>query len=125
MRLLHGATDDYLRELEGTFRTRMDGLKVVLDCANGSTHVAAPEIFKRLGAETEVTCADPDGRNINEGCGSTHPESLAERVVSSGAQLGFAFDGDGDRVVAVDASGRVRDGDELIVLAASHLAERG
>jgi phosphoglucosamine mutase len=123
VRLLHGATDDYLRELEGTFRTRMDGLKVVLDCANGSTHVAAPEIFKRLGAETEVTCADPDGRNINEGCGSTHPESLAERVVSSGAQLGFAFDGDGDRVVAVDASGRVRDGDELIVLAASHLAK--
>ena len=108
-----------------TFRSRLDGLKVVLDCANGSTHVAGPEIFKRLGAETEVICADPDGRNINESCGSTHPESLAERVISSGADIGFAFDGDGDRVVAVDASGQVRDGDELIVLAARHLAETG
>ena len=125
VRQFHGATDDYLRELEGTFRSRLDGLKVVLDCANGSTHVAAPEIFKRLGAATEVTCADPDGRNINEGCGSTHPEALAERVISSGADIGFAFDGDGDRVVAVDASGQMRDGDELIVLAAGHLAETG
>ena len=123
--MLHGAADDYLRELEGAFRNRLDGLKVVLDCANGSTHFAGPEIFKRLGAETEVMCADPDGRNINEGCGSTHPESLAERVIASGADIGFAFDGDGDRVVAVDASGEVRDGDELIVLAASHLAEAG
>ena len=117
--MLHGAADDYLRELEGAFRNRLDGLKVVLDCANGSTHFAGPEIFKRLGAETEVMCADPDGRNINEGCGSTHPESLAERVTASGADIGFAFDGDGDRVVAVDASGEVRDGDELIVLAAT------
>jgi phosphoglucosamine mutase len=125
VRLLHGAPDDYLRELEGAFRTRLDGLKVVLDCANGSTHFAAPEIFKRLGAETEVICADPDGRNINEGCGSTHPEALAERVVSSGADIGFAFDGDGDRVLAVDSAGKVRDGDELIVLAARHLAETG
>jgi phosphoglucosamine mutase len=125
VRLLHGAADDYIRELEGAFRDRLDGIKVVLDCANGSTHFVGPEIFKRLGAETEVLCADPDGRNINEGCGSTHPESLAERVVASGADIGFAFDGDGDRVLAVDASGRVRDGDELIVLAASHLAEAG
>jgi phosphoglucosamine mutase len=125
VRQLHGAADDYLRELEGAFRVRLDGLKVVLDCANGSTHFTGPEIFKRLGAETEVLCADPNGRNINEGCGSTHPESLSERVVASSADIGFAFDGDGDRVVAVDASGQVRNGDELIVLAATHLAEAG
>ena len=125
VRLLHGALDDYLRELEGSFRGRLDGLKVALDCANGSTHAAGPEIFKRLGAQIEVICADPDGRNINEGCGSTHPEALVERVVSSGADVGFAFDGDGDRVLAVDASGQVRDGDELIVLAAKHLAKTG
>jgi phosphoglucosamine mutase len=125
VRVLHGANDDYLRELEGSFRNRLDGLKVVLDCANGSTHAAGPEIFKRLGADTEVMFADPDGRNINEACGSTHPEALAERVVSSGADIGFAFDGDGDRVLAVDAAGQIRDGDELIVVAARHLAESG
>ena len=125
IRTLHGTGDDYLRELEGAFRGRLEGLKVVLDCANGSTHAAAPQIFKRLGAETEVLCADPDGRNINEGCGSTHPEALAERVVASGADIGFAFDGDGDRVLAVDAAGRVRDGDELLTVAAEHLAESG
>lgn len=125
VRLLHGAKDDYLRELEGTFRSRLDGLKIVLDCANGATHVAGPEIFRRLGADLEVLCAEPDGRNINESCGSTHPEALAERVVSSGADIGFAFDGDGDRVLAVDASGRVRDGDELILLVARHLADSG
>ncbi len=125
VRVLHGAHDDYLRELEGAFRSRLQGLKVVLDCANGSTHAAGPEIFKRLGAEVEVLCAEPDGRNINESCGSTHPEALAERVVASGADVGFAYDGDGDRVIAVDADGRLRDGDELIVLIARHLAESG
>lgn len=125
IRLLHGSTDDYLRELEGAFRSRLDGLKVVLDCANGATHAAAPEIFRRLGAEVDVIYADPDGRNINEGCGSTHPEALAERVVSTGADIGFAYDGDGDRVLAVDSSGQLRDGDELISLVAGHLDEAG
>ena len=101
------------------------GLHVVLDCSNGATHRAAPAAFGRLGADVEVLCADPDGRNINEGCGSTHPERLAERVVASGADLGFAYDGDGDRVIAVDAGGEVRDGDELIALIAAHLSEAG
>jgi phosphoglucosamine mutase len=79
-------------------------------------------VFGRTGAEVELLCVDPDGRNINEGCGSTHPESLAERVVETGADLGFAYDGDGDRVVAVDPGGNVRDGDELIALIATRLA---
>jgi len=123
IRELRGSFDDYLRELAGAFQVDLSALHVVLDCANGSTHRAAPAIFERLGARVEVLCADPDGRNINEGCGSTHPEGLAERVVASGADLGFAYDGDGDRVIAVDATGAVRDGDELIALIATHLRD--
>ena len=123
IRELHGAYDDYLRELASVFRFELAGSKVVLDCANGATYRAAPAIFERLGAAVEVLGADPDGRNINEGVGSTHPEALAERVTAAGAHLGFAYDGDGDRVIAVDADGEVRDGDELITLIAGHLRE--
>ena len=123
IRELEGGLDDYLRELERGFQLDLSGRKVILDCANGATYRAAPLIFDRLGAEVEAINIDPDGTNINEGCGSTHPEGLAERVVASGAEIGFAFDGDGDRVVAVDSTGAVRDGDELIALAALHFAE--
>ncbi len=80
VRPLEGGLDDYLRELERAFPLELSGLKLVIDCANGSTHLAGPEIFRRLGAEVEAIATDPDGRNINEGCGSTHPEALAERV---------------------------------------------
>jgi phosphoglucosamine mutase len=125
IRELEGGLDDYLRELERSFALDLSGRTIVLDCANGATSRLAPAIFSRLGAEVELLAAEPDGRNINEGCGSTHPEGLAERVVASGASLGFAFDGDGDRVVAVDSSGAVRDGDELIAIAALHLAASG
>jgi phosphoglucosamine mutase len=121
VRTLEASLDDYLRELHSAFRLDLAGLEVVLDCAHGATHRAAPEIFRRLGAEVEVIGADPDGRNINEGCGSTAPEALADRVASSGAAIGFAFDGDGDRVLAVDGRGEVRDGDELIAIGALHL----
>ena len=124
-RTLHGALDDYLRELASVFRMDLSGVHVVLDCANGATHEAAPLFFERLGAQVETIAVEPDGRNINEACGSTHPEALSERVRESGADLGFAFDGDGDRVVAVDGEGRVRDGDELIALAATHLSSTG
>jgi len=122
---LEGGLEDYLRELESRFSADFSGTRVVLDCANGSAYRAAPAIFTRLGAEVEVLFDQPDGRNINEGCGSTHPERLAERVATAGAALGFAFDGDGDRVLAVDSAGRVRDGDELIALIAAHLRDRG
>ena len=125
IRRLNGALDDYLRELTSAFRDDLSGLTVVLDCANGSTYRAAPAIFERLGASVHVLGADPDGRNINEGCGSTHPEALTSAVRERGAQLGFAYDGDGDRVIAVDGDGEVRDGDELISLIAAHMAERG
>ena len=121
VRTLEGSLDDYLRELQRTFPSEITGTRVVLDCANGATHRAAPEIFRRLGADVETIGDEPDGRNINEDCGSTHPGRLAERVLQTDADIGFAFDGDGDRVLAVDATGAVRDGDELIALIARHL----
>jgi phosphoglucosamine mutase len=125
VRELNGGLDDYLRELEAAFPLDLTGRKVVLDCAHGATYRAAPAIFERLGAEVETIGVEPDGRNINAGCGSTHMEALAERVAASEAEIGFAFDGDGDRVLAVDGSGRVHDGDELIALAARGMAGRG
>jgi phosphoglucosamine mutase len=124
VRELNGGLEDYLRALESAFPLDLSGRRVVLDCANGATHRAAPAIFERLGAEVEAIAAEPDGRNINDGCGSTHLDYLAERVAASRAEIGFAFDGDGDRVLAVDGSGRPHDGDELIALAALGMAGR-
>ena len=98
---------------------------MLLDCANGATYHVAPEIFRRLGAKVTVIADAPDGRNINAGCGSTHVEALAERVLEGGHSVGFAFDGDGDRVLAVDRRGEVVDGDELMALAALHLRDSG
>jgi phosphoglucosamine mutase len=125
VRELNGGLADYLRELQAAFPLDLSGRRVVLDCANGATFEAGPAIFERLGAEVETIGVEPDGRNINAGCGSTHIEALAERVAASEAEIGFAFDGDGDRVLAVDGSGRVHDGDELIALAARGMAGRG
>jgi phosphoglucosamine mutase len=120
VRELHGAVGDYLRELEARFAALdLSGRRVLLDCANGATHRVAPEIFRRLGARVEAVAVDPDGRNINDGCGSTHVERLAAGM--NGHDVGFAFDGDGDRVLAVDRAGDVVDGDELMALAALHL----
>jgi len=125
IRQLHGAAGDYLRELELRFGgLDLSGRRVLLDCANGATHRVAPEIFRRLGAKVEAIAVDPDGRNINDGVGSTHVEGLAERV-RGGFDVGFAFDGDGDRVLAVDRAGDVVDGDELVALAALHLRQAG
>jgi phosphoglucosamine mutase len=124
VRELSGGLGDYLRALEEAFPLDLSGSRVMLDCANGATYAAAPAIFERLGAEVETIAAEPDGRNINEGCGSTHLEYLAQRIADSEAAIGFAFDGDGDRVLAVDGSGTVHDGDELIALIAEHLVER-
>ena len=103
----------------------LSGQRIALDCANGATHRVAPEIFTRLGADVDLVAAAPDGRNINENCGSTHVETLAARVRDGGHHAGFAFDGDGDRVLAVDSTGAVVDGDELIALAARHLRAAG
>jgi phosphoglucosamine mutase len=125
VRELNGGLEDYLRALEAAFPLDLSGHRVLLDCANGATFRAAPAIFERLGATVEAIAAEPDGRNINDGCGSTHLDNLAARIAESEATIGFAFDGDGDRVLAVDGSGRSHDGDELIAFAALGMAARG
>jgi len=100
-------------------------LFIVVDCAHGAASDFAPKIFRQLGARVEVLCAAPTGRNINDDCGSTHPEKLARRVVELGADFGVAFDGDADRLIAVDATGEIRDGDDLMVLFAADRERRG
>jgi phosphoglucosamine mutase len=120
------ALDGYEAALFARFgELDLRGRRVALDCANGATFEAAPAIFRRLGAEVDVIAAEPDGRNINAGCGSTHIQTLVEAVRDGGHDAGFAFDGDGDRVLAVDRTGAVVDGDELIALAAKHLKVEG
>jgi phosphoglucosamine mutase len=126
VRALHGTQEDYLRALHERFaELDLSGLDVVLDCAHGATYRAAPEIFRRLGATVTALNDAPDGRNINDGCGSTHVDASARAVSDGGHDVGFAFDGDGDRVLAVDRNGIVVDGDELIALATLHLREAG
>jgi phosphoglucosamine mutase len=126
VRELRGAPEDYLRELHVRFQgLDLHGVDVLLDCANGATYEVAPEIFRRLGANVSVIADVPDGRNINDGCGSTHVRELGQLVIDGGHDLGFAFDGDGDRVLAVDRRGEVVDGDELLALAVMHLRADG
>ena len=124
VRQLDGAMEDYLRALETAFPLDLNGATVALDCANGATHRVAPAIFERLGATVDAIAVEPDGQNINDGCGSTELDHLRAHIVGSEASVGFAFDGDGDRVLAVDGSGRAHDGDELIALAARGLNSR-
>ena len=122
VRRFEGALEDYLQELQTRFSgLDLRGRKVLLDCANGATFRAAPEIFRRLGAEVQPIADRPDGRNINDRCGSTHLEAVVEQTKRGRFDLAFAFDGDGDRVLAIDREGEIVDGDELIALAAVHL----
>jgi phosphoglucosamine mutase len=126
IRPFDGALEDYLQQLSERFAgLDLSGMRVLLDCANGATFQAAPEIFRRLGATVDVIADQPDGLNINHGCGSTHLDGLVERLTAGSYNVGFAFDGDGDRVLAVDGRGTVVDGDELIALAALHLRDAG
>ncbi len=126
VRRLEGVLDDYVEELERRFvGLDLSGRRILLDCANGATYLAAPEIFRRLGASVDVLADAPDGRNINDGCGSTHLENALRHMEQGRHDVAFAFDGDGDRVLAIDGDGRVVDGDELIALAAGHLRQRG
>lgn len=112
---------DHIASLGGS----LIGLRVVLDCANGAMSVAAPAAFRALGADVVVIHDSPDGRNINDRCGATHVQSLAVAVVAEGASMGLAFDGDGDRVIAIDEFGNAVDGDRLIALAALQLRDEG
>ncbi|AKS42110.1 phosphoglucosamine mutase [Wenzhouxiangella marina] len=124
---VHDAVGRYIEYCKSTvpFGTRFDGLRMVVDCANGATYRIAPEVFRELGAEVVPIHDRPDGLNINADCGSTHPESLAERVVQERADLGIAFDGDGDRVLLVDHRGRLIDGDQILFLLARDRHSRG
>ncbi|EJM71247.1 phosphoglucosamine mutase [Pseudomonas sp. GM50] len=105
--------------------TSFAGLKIVIDCAHGATYKVAPSVFRELGADVVVLSAHPNGLNINENCGSTHMEPLQAAVLAEHADLGIAFDGDGDRVQMVDHTGAVVDGDELLFIIARDLQERG
>ncbi len=125
VRPIAGALDDYMRELESRFQPALGGIRVLLDCAHGATYRAAPLLFERLGASVETLACEPDGRNINAGVGSTHMDPIVERLREGGHAIGFAFDGDGDRVLAVDSTGTKIDGDELIAQIAVDLHRRG
>jgi phosphoglucosamine mutase len=115
----------YVDMLTRTFPLDLAGLTVALDCANGATYRVGPSVFRRLGARVITICARPDGTNINAGCGALHPEGLRRRLMAARADVGFAFDGDGDRLISVDHLGEIRDGDYALAIAGRHLAARG
>jgi len=125
---IQDASGRYIEYCKATvpYGTHLDGLKIVVDCANGATYRIAPSVFSELGAEVIAIHDKPDGLNINERCGSTHPDSLAREVVKAQADLGVAFDGDGDRVLLVDHEGSIIDGDQILyVLAAARKTNGG
>ena len=118
-----GALDDYIDFAKETIAVNLRGLKVALDCANGAVYKAAVRAFRELGAEVYIINDNPDGTNINEKCGSTHPEELMDYVVRKGCDVGFAFDGDADRCLAVDEKGNLVNGDFILALCGKHLKE--
>jgi phosphoglucosamine mutase len=115
----------YLEYLLTTTAARFDGVRIALDCGNGASYKLAPELFRRLGADVAAICTEPDGRNINLDCGALHLERLQREVVDRGADFGAAFDGDADRAIFVAASGRVKDGDAVLLASAKALRDRG
>lgn len=119
------AVNDYIDHVVSTTDARFDGLKIALDCANGSASVCAKEIFTRLGAKCIMLSDTPDGTNINDKCGSTHPEELMSFVKDANLDLGLAFDGDADRMLAVDENGCLVDGDKVIAICANKMKQEG
>ena len=119
------AESRYVEYLVGCAPTRLEGLRVVLDCAHGAAFRVAPRVFRELGAEVQVLHAAPDGININRECGSTHPQGLLERVREDGARLGLAFDGDADRCLASDETGSLVDGDPMLLIFSRWLRDQG
>ncbi len=120
-----GAGDAYVQHLVASIGTPLTGLRIAVDCANGAASEVGPAALREAGADVVVINASPDGRNINEKCGSTHPEQLQAFVVASGAHLGVAFDGDADRCLAVDSSGTLVDGDQIMGVLAVALRDAG
>ncbi|MEC2343865.1 phosphoglucosamine mutase [Paenibacillus barengoltzii] len=115
----------YLEHLKTTISSSFKGLKVVLDCANGAAYELAPRLFRELGAEVHTLAAEPNGLNINDHCGSTHPERLKEEVVRLGAHVGLAFDGDADRLIAIDELGQEVDGDYILCICGDAMNKAG
>ena len=115
----------YLHHLEAAADARLDGMRIVVDCANGAASNVAPEILRRLGAEVIAINAEPDGRNINVGCGALHPDVVAAEVIGRGADAGVTHDGDADRALFADAEGAVIDGDQVLAASALAMHERG
>ena len=121
---VHDLIEQYMDHLRQVFLYRLDGMKVVLDCANGAVYELAPRFFAEIGAKIIVVNNQPDGININSNCGSLHPETLQRLVLDHSAQIGLAFDGDGDRAILVDEKGRIVDGDHVMAICALHLAQQ-
>ncbi|MGN0458505.1 MAG: phosphoglucosamine mutase [Eubacterium sp.] len=119
------AVKDYISHIISTTDARFDGLSIAIDCANGSASVCAEEIFSTLGAKCHMLSCAPDGTNINENCGSTHPQKLMQVVKDNHFDLGLAFDGDADRLLAVDENGELVDGDKIIAICASRMKQEG
>ncbi len=121
------ATGRYIVFLKNSFpkELTLDGMKVVVDCANGAAYRVAPAVFEELGAKVLALGVQPNGENINAGCGALHPQSMAKAVVESGAAIGIALDGDADRVIVVDEKGQVVDGDAIMAICAADLMEQG
>ena len=124
IRTLDEAGQEYVNHLVSTITHRLDGLKVVVDCAQGAASAVGPWALREAGATVHVIHADPDGLNINDGAGSTHPQALQEAVVRLGADAGIAFDGDADRCLAVDEKGQLVDGDQIMGILSLFLLER-
>ena len=124
---IHDAPGRYIEFCKSTIPslTRLSGLKIVVDCANGATYHIAPSVFSELGADVIAISDKPDGFNINQGCGSTAPEALRQQVIKSGADVGVGLDGDGDRVIMVDAAGNLIDGDQILYIIAKDRHQRG
>ncbi|MBQ7014192.1 MAG: phosphoglucosamine mutase [Oscillospiraceae bacterium] len=118
------AADEYISYIESCIQTKPEGIRVAIDCANGSSSATAKELFTRLGAEVVLMHAEPDGTNINKDCGSTHMDDLMDFVAANRCDLGLAFDGDADRCLAVDETGELIDGDKLIAIAAKAYQEQ-
>ena len=121
----YGAKEKYIDHIVSSIDGDLKGLKIAIDCSNGSSSYTAFDVFKKLGADATIICAEPDGININDGCGSTHIENISSFVQGGSFDMGFAFDGDADRCLAVDNNGDVINGDQLIAIISAYLKSKG
>ncbi|WP_432666797.1 phosphoglucosamine mutase [Wukongibacter baidiensis] len=122
---VHNAVDEYADFVKSTIDVDLTGMKIAIDCANGASYMAAPKALTDLGAEIEIVNHNPDGYNINYNCGSTHPEIIKKYVLETGADLGLSFDGDADRLIAIDEKGNIVDGDKIMAICGAYLKEEG